>query len=72
MLSRTLKTAALALIAAGPIAGSAQAAVVNTDNFKLTGTGEDLGGSFWAAGAPTGNANGSWETAGSRPIDIAE
>ena len=60
MLSRTLKTAVLALIAAGTLAGSAQAAVVNTDNVKLTGTGYDFGGSFWAAGAPTGNGEVHW------------
>ena len=53
MLSRTLKTAVVALIAAGPLAGSAQATVVDTDDVKLTDTGYDFGG-LVLAGRPTG------------------
>jgi hypothetical protein len=55
MFSTKLKTAALALVTAGLFAGSAQAAVIDTDDVKLTSTGYDFGSSGFALGAPTGS-----------------
>jgi hypothetical protein len=54
MFSWKLKTAILAILAAGTIAGSAQASVIDTDSVKLVSTGYDFGSSGWALGAPTG------------------
>jgi hypothetical protein len=55
MFSWKLKTAILAILAAGAIAGSAQASVIDTDSVKLVSTGYDFGSSSWALGAPTGS-----------------
>ena len=55
MFSRKLTTAALTLAAAGLFAGSAQAAVIDTDSVKLTSTGYDFGGSTFLASGPTGS-----------------
>jgi hypothetical protein len=55
MFSRKLTTAALTFAAAGLFAGSAQAAVIDTDSVKQTSTGYDFGGLTFVAGAPTGS-----------------
>jgi hypothetical protein len=55
MLSKKLMTGTLAILAAATFAGSAQAAVIDTDSVKLTSTGYDFGSSGWALGAPTGS-----------------
>lgn len=55
MFSRKLTTAALSLAAAGLFAGSAQAAVIDTDAVKQTSTGYDFGGTTFVLGAPTGS-----------------
>jgi hypothetical protein len=55
MFSRKLTTTVFALATAGLFAGSAQAAVIDTDDLKLTSTGYDFGSSGFALGAPTGS-----------------
>ena len=53
MVSRTL-TVGLAVAASAAFAGPAQAAVIDTDRPKLTGTGYDFGNGTFVAGSPTG------------------
>src|SRR5688572_18390280 len=53
MVSRTL-TVGLAVAATAAFAGPAQAAVIDTDRPKLTGTGYDFGNGTFVAGSPTG------------------
>jgi hypothetical protein len=56
MFSRTL-TLVLAATAAAAFAGSAQAAVIDTDSVELNGTGYDFGNSTFIAGSPTGGGD---------------
>jgi hypothetical protein len=66
MFSTKLTTAVLALAGAGLFAGSAQAAVIDTDDVKLTSTGYDFGGSGFALGAPTGSGEIHFHLEGGR------
>jgi hypothetical protein len=53
MFSRKLMTAALAVIATGALAASAQASTVDFDDVRLTSVGYDFGESGFAFGEPT-------------------
>jgi hypothetical protein len=55
MFSRKLMTAALAVVAAGAFAGSAQASVIDYDDVRLTSVGYDFGGDGFALGEPVGS-----------------
>ena len=52
MFSKKLKTAALAIVAAGAFAGSAQASVIDFDDVRLPSLGYDFGGRDLAFGEP--------------------
>jgi hypothetical protein len=57
MTRRKLTLALTAAAATMAFAGSAQAAVIDTDSVKLTGTGYDFGNATFVAGAPTGGGD---------------
>jgi hypothetical protein len=65
MFSRTL-TLAAAVVAAASIAGTAQAAVIDTDAARITAAKYDFGGSAYAAGAPTGSGDLEFEFSGGK------
>ena len=69
MFSKMLKTTAVSIIAAGALAGSAQASVIDTDDVRLLSTGYDFGGSTWGIGSPTGDGEIHFhhESGGIRP-----
>jgi hypothetical protein len=50
-------TLGLAVVVSAAAAGPAQAAVIDTDRPKLTGTGYDFGNGIFAAGSPTGGGD---------------
>ncbi len=57
MLSRKLKAAALTILGMGAFAGSAHAAVIDTDSVRLTAKSVDFGGSVWGIGSPIGSGD---------------
>jgi hypothetical protein len=65
MFSKTL-TLAAAVTAAASIAGTAQAAVIDTDAVKLTAAKYDFGGSTYVAGAPTGSGDLEFKLSGGK------
>lgn len=57
MFSRKLKVVALAVVATGALAGSAQAVIVDEDPVRQTSEGYDFGGNAWGLGAPTNSGD---------------
>jgi hypothetical protein len=65
MFSKTL-TLAAAVIAAASIAGTAEAAVIDTDAARMTAAKYDFGGSAYVAGAPTGSGDLEFKLSGGK------
>jgi hypothetical protein len=66
MFSRKLQAAVLTIAGLGVFAGSAHAAVIDTDSVKLTAKSVDFGDDWWGIGGPLGSGELSFKYSGGK------